>query len=296
MLLYIVVVLIWGSTFLGIKFQLGTVDPLHSLIYRFALAVLILLGWCRWKRLSLRIPARHHLYLFYQGACLFAINYWLVYLAEEHVTSGIVAVSFTTIIFFNIVNSRLLLKRTVERRVIWGALLGSLGICFIYYPEMSQLQPGGIRWGNIDWEDNAIIGLLFSLGAPLIASLGNIAATRNGQNNLPVIQTNAWSMAYGTLLMLAIAAVLGKPFTMEWSAPYLISMGYLTLFGTVIAFGCYLLLLQRIGPERAAYSALLIPLVALGLSTLFEGYQWTIAAFVGMAMILGGNYLALKRQ
>ena len=287
--LYITVVLIWGSTFLGIKFQLGTVDPLISLIYRFGLAVLILLGWCRWKNLSLKIPGKHHLYFFYQGSCLFALNYWLVYLAEEHITSGIVAVSFTTIIFFNIVNSRVLLKRTVEPRVVWGALLGSLGIALIYYPEVS-----GMSFADAGWGSSTVTGLLFSLGAPLIASLGNIAATRNGQHNLPVIQTNAWSMAYGTLLMLLMATVMGKPFTMEWSAPYLISMGYLTLFGTVIAFGCYLMLLQRIGPERAAYSALLIPLVALILSTLFEGYQWTTIALAGTVMILGGNYVALK--
>ncbi|MCV6605965.1 MAG: DMT family transporter, partial [Porticoccaceae bacterium] len=266
-------------------FQLGVVDPLISLVYRFALAVLLLLWWCRHKGLSLRIPRRHHLYLFYQGSCLFAINYWFVYLAEEHITSGIVAVMFTTIIFFNIVNGRLLLKRPFEPRVLAGAVVGFLGIALIYYPEVKQLQ-----WGSA-----AISGLLFGIGAPVIASLGNMAAARNGQEGLPVVQTNAWSMAYGTALMLLIALLLGKPFTMEWSFPYLASMAFLVVFGTVIAFGCYLLLIQRIGPERAAYSALLIPLVALALSTLFEDFQWTFTALLGIGMILGGNYFALKK-
>ncbi|UTW46077.1 EamA family transporter [bacterium SCSIO 12696] len=283
--LYSAVVLIWGSTFLGITFQLGVVDPLISLIYRFALAVLLLLGWCRLKGLNLRIPRHHHPYLFYQGSCLFAINYWFVYLAEEHITSGIVALIFTTIIFFNIVNGRLFLKRKVEPQVIGGALLGFMGIALVYYPEV----------GHLSWESNAIAGLLFGIGAPIVASLGNIAATRNGQHKLPVVQTNTWSMAYGTLLMLLIALLLDKPFTMDWSAAYVISMAFLVVFGTVIAFGCYLLLLQRIGPERAAYSALLIPLVALGLSTLFEGYQWTLFGLLGLIMILGGNYFALKK-
>ena len=283
--LYIAVVLIWGSTFFGITFQLGVVDPLISLVYRFALAVLLLLLWCRHKGLSLRMERRHHPYLFYQGTCLFAINYWFVYLAEEHITSGIVAVMFTTIIFFNIINGRLLLKRPFEPRVLAGAVVGFLGIALIYYPEVQQLQ----------WGSSAISGLLFGIGAPMIASLGNMAAARNGLAGLPVVQTNTWSMAYGTLLMLLVALVMGKPFTMEWSFPYLASMSFLVVFGTVIAFGCYLLLIQRIGPERAAYSALLIPLVALGLSTLFEGYQWTLTALIGIGMIMGGNYFALKK-
>ncbi|MGS2722975.1 DMT family transporter [Porticoccus sp. GXU_MW_L64] len=283
--LYIAVVLIWGSTFLGITFQLGVVDPLISLVYRFALAVLLLLAWCRYKNLNLRIERHHHPYLFYQGSCLFAINYWFVYLAEEHITSGIVAVMFTTIIFLNIVNGRLLLKRPFEPRVLLGAVIGFVGVGLIYYPEIEQSQ----------WDRSAFVGLLFGLGAPVVASLGNMAAARNGQQGLPVVQTNTWSMAYGTLLMLLVALIMDKPFTMEWTLPYLTSMGFLVVFGTVIAFGCYLLLIQRIGPERAAYSALLIPLVALGLSTLFENYQWTATAFAGVVMILGGNYFALKK-
>ena len=140
-----------------------------------------------------------------------------------------------------------------------------------------------------------MLGLLFSLGATFIASLGNIVATRNGQHELPIIQTNAWGMAYGTAILLALALVLNKPFSVEWTLPYIGSMIYLAFFGTVIAFGCYLLLLKRIGPERAAYSSLLFPVVALGLSTLFEGYVWTLPALVGFAMILFGNYLVLRK-
>ena len=284
-LLYSAVVLIWGSTFFGIKFQLGSVDPLVSVVYRFALAVLMLFGWCWWKKLPVKLSAGHHPYLLAQGACLFGFNYWLVYLAEEHVTSGIVAVIFTTIIFFNIFNGRLFLKRSVSQLVVWGSLLGAVGIGFIYYPEIQ-----GVNRNN-----TPVYGLALSLGAPLVASLGNIAATRNGQYKLPVIQTNAWSMTYGTLLMLVLALVLDKPFTMEWTFPYLSSMIYLAFFGTVIAFGCYLLLLQRIGPERAAYSSLLFPVVALGLSTLFEGYQWTLSALAGFGLILAGNHLVLRK-
>lgn len=284
-LLYTIVVVIWGSTWFGITFQLGSVDPLISVLYRFAIATLMLFGWCRYKRLRLRLPLRHHSYFLLQGTCLFGVNYWLVYLAEGYVTSGVVAVIFTTVIFFNMFNGRLFLKRSVPRIVIIGSVLGITGIALIYYPEMR----------SFNLTSGPVTGLLLSLGATFIASLGNIAATRNGQHNLPIIQTNTWGMAYGTLTLLALALILGKPFTMAWTLPYLGSMIYLAFFGTVIAFGCYLRLLKTIGPERAAYSSLLFPVVALGLSTLFEGYVWTLPAIAGFAMILLGNFLVVRK-
>ncbi len=284
-LLYTTVVLVWGSTWFAIKFQLGPIDPLVSVLYRFALAASILFAWCWYKRLPLRLPGHHHLYILFQGACLFGFNYWLVYLAEGYITSGIVAVIFTTVIFFNMFNAWIFLKRPIPGIVVMSSLLGIAGIGLIYYPEID----------NFSWTGGPVMGLLFSLGATFIASLGNIAATRNGQHQLPIIQTNAWGMTYGTLIFLVLALTLDKTFTIKWTLPYISSMIYLAFFGTVIAFGCYLQLLKRIGPERAAYSSLLFPIVALGLSTLFEGYSWTLPALAGFAMILLGNFLVLRK-
>jgi drug/metabolite transporter (DMT)-like permease len=261
--LYAVTVSIWGSTWLGIKFQLGEVDPLISVIYRFCLASVMLILWCRLRGLNLRFAVRDHLFIALQGTCLFAVNYWLFYLAEVHLTSGIVAVMFSTIVFWNILNGRLFLGTPVRAGVVGGATLGIVGITLVFWHELSHFS----------LDDAGLKGFLLSMTATLIASWGNILSARNQKHDLPVIQTNAYGMAYGALFMLAGALVMQKPFDIDLSAPYLVSLAYLSVFGSVIAFGCYLTLIGRIGADRAAYATLLFPIIALGLSTLFEGYH-----------------------
>lgn len=284
--LYAVTVLIWGSTWLGIKFQLGEVDPLVSVIYRFCLASVILFSWCGLRGLDMRFALRDHLFIALQGTCLFAVNYWLFYLAELHLTSGIVAVMFSTIVFWNILNGRFFLKTPLRATVICGAGLGIVGIGLVFWPELS----------GFSLEDDGLRGFLLSMAATLLASFGNILSSRNQKHGLPVVQTNAFGMAYGTLLMLAAALIAGKPFTIDPSAPYIISLLYLALFGSVIAFGCYLTLVGNIGAARASYATLLFPIIALIISTLFEGYQWSPTAVAGVAVILAGNALSLAKS
>lgn len=283
--LYVVTVLIWGSTWLGIKFQLGHVDPLVSVVYRFCLATAILFAWCGWRGRRMRFPLREHLFIALQGACLFAVNYWLFYLAEVHLTSGIVAVMFSTIVFWNMLNGRLFLKTPVRAAVVWGAGLGIAGIGLVFWPELS----------GFTLDDDGFKGFLLSITATLMASLGNILSARNQRAGLPVVQTNAYGMGYGALLMLVTAVVAGKSFTIDVSAPYLVSLVYLALFGSVIAFGCYLTLVGRIGADRAAYATLLFPIIALIISTLCEGYRWSTPAIAGVAIILAGNAVALGK-
>ena len=283
--LYAVTVFIWGSTWLGIKFQLGEVDPLVSVIYRFCLASALLFAWCRLRSLSMRFTIRDHLFIALQGTCLFAVNYWLFYLAEVHLTSGIVAVMFSTIVFWNILNARLFLKTPVRVNVIGGAVLGIVGIGLVFWPELS----------GFSLADDGFRGFMLSMAATLLASFGNILSARNQRHGLPVVQTNAFGMAYGTLLMLLAALIAGKPFSIDPSAPYIISLLYLALFGSVIAFGCYLTLVGSIGADRASYATLLFPIIALIISTVFEGYQWSLPAVAGVAVILAGNALSLAK-
>ena len=283
--LYVVTVLIWGSTWLGIKFQLGSVDPLVSVIYRFCLATAILFAWCALRGLGMRFRLRDHLFIALQGASLFAVNYWLFYMAEVHLTSGVVAVMFSTIVFWNILNGRIFLRTAVRAHVVAGAVLGIMGIGLVFWPELS----------GFSLDDAGFKGFLLSMAATLMASLGNILSARNQRHGLPVVQTNAYGMAYGTLLMLGTAIVAGKSFGIDASAPYLISLVYLALFGSVIAFGCYLTLVGRIGADRAAYATLLFPIIALIISTLFEGYRWTPQAIAGVSTILAGNAIALGK-
>ena len=285
LLLYTVTVLIWGSTWLGIKFQLGQVDPLVSVVYRFCMAAALLFAWCGLRGLPMRFALRDHLFIALQGACLFAVNYWLFYLAEVHLTSGIVAVVFSTIVFWNILNGRLFLKTPIRTNVVCGSGLGIVGIGLVFWPELS----------GFSLEDAGFKGFMLSVAATLMASFGNILSARNQRHGLPVMQTNAYGMAYGALLMLAVAGVAGKPFSVDPSPTYLLSLVYLALFGSVVAFGCYLTLVGRIGADRASYATLLFPIIALIISTLFEGYRWSAPALAGVAIILTGNALSLAK-
>ena len=283
LLLYTVTVFIWGSTWLGIKFQLGEVDPLVSVVYRFCLAAVLLFAWCGLRGLTMRFALLDHVFIALQGTCLFAVNYWLFYLAEVHLTSGIVAVVFSTIVFWNILNGRIFLKTPVRANVVCGSGLGIVGIGLVFWPELS----------GFSLDDAGFKGFLLSVAATLMASFGNILSARNQRHGLPVVQTNAYGMAYGALLMLAAAMVAGKPFGIDPSPIYLYSLAYLAVFGSVVAFGCYLTLVGRIGADRASYATLLFPIIALIISTLFEGYRWSAPAVAGVAIILTGNALSL---
>ena len=285
-LFYTITVLIWGSTWLGIKFQLGNVEPALSVAYRFALAALILLVWCLTRRLPMRFSCADHFYIAMQGVFLFAFNYLLFYLAELQITSGLAAVVFSTIVVMNLLNGRFFLGTPIEMKVLFGGAMGMLGLIFLFWPEMAAVNFSG----------PVIVGMLLSFAATYLASLGNILSARNQRRKLPVVQTNAYGMAYGSICMALVVIVSGAPITIDLSAPYLLSLVYLALFGSVIAFGCYLSLVGRIGPGRAAYATLLFPVVALALSTIWEDYQWTISGFCGIALILCGNYLALVKQ
>ena len=283
---YTITVLIWGSTWLAIKFQLGMVDPALSVAYRFALAALMLFAWCFARRLPLKFSGADHLFIALQGVFLFAANYLLFYLAELQITSGLAAVVFSTIVVMNLVNGRLFLGTPIELKVLVGGALGMVGLVLLFWSEMA----------STDFSGPVIIGMLFSFAATYLASLGNILSARNQRYKLPVVQTNAFGMAYGSLAMALVVLVSGTSITIDLAAPYLLSLVYLALFGSVIAFGCYLSLVGRVGAGRAAYVTLLFPVVALGLSTIWEGYAWSVPGVCGIVLILFGNYLAMARK
>ena len=285
-LLYIVTVLIWGSSWLAIKYQLGSVDPMVSVAYRFLLASGISWLYCRLSRRSMRYSMRDHGFMFLQGTSLFALNYWLFYLSELTLTSGLAAVIFSTIVVMNTVNGVIFLKNRLELRVVGGAGLGLLGIMLVFWPEVTDFESGS---------ENLFAAALAVL-ATLLASVGNIASARNQREGIPVVQANTFGMTYGALLMLGLSWATGREFTFEMTLPYVSSMVFLSVFASIIAFWTYLTLLGRVGVERAAYSTLIFPLVALGFSTVFEDYQWTAFAVIGILLILTGNLLILKRS
>lgn len=284
--LYLLTSLIWGSTWLAIKFQLGTVDPEFSIVYRFALAAVLLLGFSALRKLPMRFSLRQHLFIALEGISLFSINYVLVYLAEQYVTSGLVAIVFSLTVIWNVLFGGLLLRDPVRPRVVAGGVLGIAGLALVFQGDLSQLDLSGGR----------SLGLLMAFAGTLSASLGNIVSARNQRNGLPVVQTNAIGMAYGTIFTLIVALWRGATPSFELSLGYVSSLLYLAVFGSVVAFGAYLTLLGRIGADRAGYVSVLFPVVALTLSTAFEGLSWQISAAFGAALVVIGNTIALTRR
>lgn len=282
-LIYAVVVLIWGTTWYAIKFQLGVVAPEVSLVYRFALAALCLFGYARLTRSPLKLSRRDHWYVALQGATLFCLNYWMTYLSTQYLTSGLVAVLFTAIIFFNVANARLILGMPVETRVVFAAASGVVGVGLLFLPELEAAFH----------EPRIVHGAALALVATYLASLGNMAASRNTRAGLPVVTVNAYGMAYGAAGLAIIAAIRGTPVDFDPRWPYVLSLLYLSLAGTSLAFGLYLALIKRIGAPRAAYTSVLFPVVALIVSTLFEGYRWSLPAVIGLGVLVAGNAIAL---
>lgn len=283
--LYIVTVLIWGSTWFAITFQLGVVPVEVSLFYRFGLSAFILIAFCLATGRSLRLPLRDHLNIAMLGFFLFSTNYFFFYIAQSYLPSGLVAIVFSTIIFYNIVFGAVLFRTPIRPRVALGGLIGLGGLALVFSPEIK----------TFDLSTAGATGLGIALWATSLASLGNMTSVKCQKKSIPIIEANAIGMAYGTLFLLVIILLRDADFAYEAGVSYTLSLLYLSLFGSVFAFGAYLSLLGRIGADKASYATVLFPVVALTLSTIFEGYQWTTVAVVGFALVLAGNALALSR-
>jgi drug/metabolite transporter (DMT)-like permease len=285
LLLYLAVVLIWGSTWIVIPFQLGEVAEELSVGYRFGIAAVLLYGYAWLSGRQIRLPADAYLMVFVQGTMLFSLNYFLVYFGTAYITTGLVSVVFSCIVLFNAIFERVFFRSPFEAPVLVAAAIGFSGIALIFWPEITVLS----------FTDDAVIGVSLVLGATIVASLGNMAAIVNTRRTLPVMAVNAHAMAWAAITSIIIALALGRELTFSTRPGYVVSLLYLALFGSAIAFGCYLALIRRIGAAKAAYSTVVVPIIALLLSTLFEGYTWTAAALVGIILTLIGNWLILMR-
>ncbi len=286
LLLYVATVLIWGSTWYSIKFQLNGTAEEVSVGIRFVLAAIVLFGLAAVRGRRLTIAREHWDMVALQGTLMFCLNYLLVYPGTNYIASGLMAVIFTLLIPANLLNEYLFLNIAVDRRVAMGGALGVVGVGLLFWPELQHTDLSG----------DATKGIALGIGAVYFASLGNIAATINTRRKLPVTAVNAWGMLLGGGLSLAAAAALGRPMTVQWDLDYAWSMLYLAVFGSAVAFSCYLMLIERIGSARAAYSSVLLPGVALLISTVFEGFVWSAAAVAGLLVAVVGNVLALTAK
>ena len=285
LLLYAITILTWGSSWLAIKFQLGYVDPMASITYRFLLAAGASWLYCLYSGRLMRFGILDHGFMLLQGASLFCFNYLLIYICELTLISGLVALIFSTIVVMNMMNGSFFLKNRFEFHMGLGACIGLMGMVLVFWPEISDFETGS---------ENLIAVALALLGT-FSASVGNIVSARNQRHGIPVIESNTYGMTYGALIMLTLSLITGQEFSFEMTASYIGSLLFLAFFATIIAFLSYLTLLGRVGVDRGAYASLIFPLVALGISTVVEGYQWSTYAGIGIGLIVTGNLLILKR-
>jgi drug/metabolite transporter (DMT)-like permease len=282
--LYAVVVLAWGFAWIGIHFQVGVVAPDVSVMWRFLIAGPVMLAIAAVRGDRLRFGLRDHATFALLGLLLFSLNFLLYYHAAGALPSGLLSIVFSLASFFNVWLGAVFLGAPVDRRVVAGGLLGALGMAALFYPQFAgHAFPRG-----------ALIALGMSLAGTLAFCFGNIVSVRMQNRKLPVFAATGYAMLYGTAGLALYAFVNGHTFTVEWTLPYLIGLVYLSLVGSVIAFACYLTLLARIGPDRAAYVTVLGPVVALAVSTFVENFQWTLVAALGLVAVLAGNVLVLR--
>ncbi len=282
--LFVTCVLIWGSTWLAITFQLGSVAPELSVGYRFLIASGVLFLFCRWRKHSLQFAPRQHLDLAFFGSMMFCVSYILVYHAELHIVSGMVAVAYSASPMINMLGARLFFGTPVTSRVTVAASFGIVGIVCVFWNEFSKLS--GSR--NIE------LGVLLTVLSVLASSAGSMAAVRTQKRGYATWPSMAWGMFYGGLLAVLYALLIGRSFVFEFTSSYVGALLYLAIFGSIITFGCYLTLIKRLGAAQSAYVGVMVPVVALVVSFFFEKFQWGWMTTIGVALSVAGNVLMLR--
>lgn len=282
--LYVVTVSIWGTSWLAIKFQLGDVNALVSIAHRMALAAVLCSALTWLTRGFVPLRGGDHLRMLFQAMTLFSCNYLMIYVATEDLSTGLVAVVFSTMVILNALGGALFLGAPLHGTVLAGGAIGLLGMGVLFYPELRELSLSDPRM--------RALGLCF-LGT-LCASAGNLLAAGNLRRGLTVLTCNSWGMVYGALGLYAAALILDVPITVSTHTDYLVSLFYLAFVSTVLAFWAYMSLLAKIGADRAAYTTLIFPVIALIVSSVVEDYRWTLWSFAGLSLVLCGNWLAMR--
>lgn len=282
--LYATVVILWGASWLPLRLQLGVVSPEVSGVWRFLVGGLIVFGWLIAVKGRLRFPLADHARFAILGATMFSFNFVSAYYAGFHLNGGLLAVLFSLTAVINPIFAALLGRGGFNIRIVAGALIGIAGVALLFGPKLLA----------VDAEAGTLTGVALMLLSTFIFCTGNMFSAAFQARGLPVLSANAWSMLYGTAFIALLAVANGQPFIVEWTSKYVLSILWLAVAGTAIGFFAYVTLIGRIGTGRTGYVTVLMPLVALVLSTFFEGYAWTIYAFAGVALIMIGNAIVLS--
>jgi len=284
---FIVFTAIWGSTWIVIRDQLGPVPPQWSVAYRFIIAAAAMALVARWKGESLHLSRGAMLAAAGLGVAQFCINFNAVYLAERHITSGLVATVFALLVIPNTLLAWAFLGQKPTRRFVWGSLVAVAGIALLFVHELRE-HPAR--------SDTILVGIGLTLIGMTGASAANVFQARDEVRRYPLFALLAWSMAFGAVIDGIVALLVAGPPTIELRPGYWIGLLYLALFASALAFSLYFPVVRRIGPAKAAYSSVLVPIIAMGFSTWLEGYRWTPLAAAGAVLALGGMLGALSRS
>ena len=284
--LFVATLFCWSPTWYLIKFQLGYVDPLVSVFYRFVTASLIIFIYLAIKRRNLKFSFNHHIWFLFFGTCLYSINYVFFYTSNTYLISAFPAIVFSTVVIMNILGEWFYFKKKPTIKTLLGATIGMIGIIIIFNNEIF----------NFSLSNGAHIGLFLALLGTFCASTGNMIHQKNLNNNFPLIQTIAFAMLYGSLVTLLITQLNNTELLFEFTFRYIASLAYLSVFGSIFAFIFYLKLLEKVGPGRAGYIGVVMPVIALLISTIFENLEWEPDLIMGLPVLIIGAVLVINQK
>lgn len=284
---FVTVTLIWSSTWLVITGQLGTVPPSWSVTYRFLVAAVAMIAYAMFRRESLRLPVRQIGLAALVGLFHFTINFNTLYRAEQYIASGLVALLFALLIVPNAVLARIFLKQQVSLRFLIGSVIAIGGVAILFAHELEASGVGATA---------VAIGVGLTSISILAASISNVMQAAPSVRAAPLAPMLSWAMLIGAAGSALYAWVTAGPPVMDWRPSYILGMLYLGIVASTLTFPLYFGVIRAIGPARAAYSSVLIPIVAMGLSTVFEDYRWSFQSALGCALTLVGLVVALRAR
>jgi drug/metabolite transporter (DMT)-like permease len=286
--LFAIAVAIWSTTWHAILYQLEHSTPEAGVTLRFAVAGVLALGVAAWRGERWRFTAREHALLALQGVFLYSLAYFAVYHAEKHVPSGLVAVGYSASPLINGIGGWLLWRTPLGPRFVVGGLACTAGVTLIFWPEFGRAAIGDAQ--------ATARGAAFTVAAVLLSAVGGLAASRNRHHALPFWSALGWGMVYGAALSTVVVVGLGQSFSWPTAASWWASLTFLSLAGSLIAFACFLELQHRVGVGAASTVGVMTPVLALGVSTLFEGYRPVALSALGAALAIAGNVLILRAR
>ncbi|MEN8322239.1 DMT family transporter [Acinetobacter junii] len=279
-LLYALVVVIWGTTWIAITLQQQSeISTTVAVFWRFFISAIVLFAFVVMSRKLQKLATQDHLFCMLQACCIFGFNFVCFYYAVQYISSGLEAVIFSMAVIFNTINAKVFFAQQISSRFYPAALFGLFGIIALFWHDVM----------GTTLNSNTLMGIGLCILGTYGFSLGNMISTRHQKQGLDIFTTNAYAMLYGSLLMALISWFKHDNFFPSMSGSSVSALLYLAIFGSVIGFTAYFYLVGRIGAGKAAYSTLLFPLVALVISTIWEGYHWQMNAVIGVILILCGN-------